>query len=32
MNGTFRLDKTPSAAAQLAAVESSLTHPDPNQP
>lgn len=32
MNGTFRLDKTPNAATQLAAVESSLTHLDPNQP
>ncbi|WP_232151470.1 hypothetical protein [Stenotrophomonas sp. SY1] len=28
MNGTFRLDKTRSDAAKLAAVESSLTHPD----
>ncbi|WP_449466399.1 hypothetical protein [Stenotrophomonas humi] len=32
MNGTFRLDKTRSDAAKLAAVESSLTHLDPTQP
>ena len=32
MNGTFQLDKTRSAAAKLAAVESSLTHPDPTRP
>lgn len=32
MNGTFRLDKTRSGTAKLAALESSLTHPDPTQP
>lgn len=32
MNGTFRLENSSGYAAKLAAVESSLTHPDPTQP
>ncbi len=32
MNGTFPLDKSRSTAARLAAVESSLNHPDPTRP